>query len=85
MYLGDEGEAKLLNEISTAAAPGSVLILNFMEKPGTSQGKIRELMDQWTDLRFSRFGDATLNFGRYPLDRFPNPSPAFSFLVCRKI
>ena len=44
-----------------------------------------ELLEKngWTDLKFQRFGDEFLNYGRYPLDKF-EPSTSFSFVVCTK-
>ena len=92
------GKVKLISDVSAVAAPGSVLVLQFMDASQSAAAKAnpaaldnalsqeeatRELTRHgWVDLRFSRFGDETLNFGRYP-ERF-EPSAAFSFCVCKK-
>ena len=43
---------------------------------------MREMLEGagWRDTKFSVFGDASLNFGRYP-ERF-QPCKSFSFVVC---
>ena len=85
------GKVKLLEDVSSVAAPGSVLVLNFMEdvKNNRPQALSKELatavltQHKWGELVVSRFGDETLNFGRFPTDKFP-PQESFSFLVCVK-
>lgn len=91
MYLGAEGKLKLIRNISEVAAPGSVLILQFMEdlvnnsSAALSTAEATSILEEcgWNNLLFSRFGDETLNYGRYPTDRF-EPSASFSFVVCSK-
>ena len=98
MYLGAAGKLKLIADVSTVAAPGSVFVLQFMDasqsaaaraNPATlvhalSVGEATQELTRhgWTDLQFSRFGDEKLSFGRYP-ERF-QPSASFSFCICRK-
>lgn len=98
MYLGAVGKVKLLADVSAVAAPGSVLVLQFMDASQSAAAKenpaalehalsveeaTRELTRHgWTDLQFSMFGDEKLSFGRYP-ERF-KPSASFSFCVCKK-
>jgi len=91
MYLGAEGKLKLLRDISEAAAPGSVFVLQFMEDVKnntpealrTDEAKATLVDGGWQDLVFSQFVDETLNYGRFPTDRFP-PQAGFSFVVCVK-
>ena len=97
MYLG-EGKSRFLKEISCSAAPGSVLILNFIEHPDEEEGRkmdptymsLKDTKDVltkngWdnTSFQVNRFGDDILNYGRFPNDRF-DTSTYFSFLVCCK-
>jgi hypothetical protein len=84
----------LLEDVSAAAVAGSVLMLQFMEAATNTPADVaanalsaeeatRELTKHgWAGLQFSRFGDESLSFGRYP-ERF-EPSVSFSFCVCRK-
>ena len=89
MYLGKDGKRKLLTDVSAVAAEGSVFILNFLHREGDDNtlgeaeatATLTEL--GWADLEFSKYGDERLNFGRFPTGKF-EPSPAFSFVVCRK-
>ena len=101
-YLGD-GKLKLIRDVSEAAAPGSVFVLNFLDASEGSQANspaaaaglttaaVRDALGEgagaqnggWTDLRFWKFGEDGLNFGRFPLDKF-KPSAAWSFVVCVK-
>lgn len=93
-FLGD-GKVKFLEDLSAIAAPGSALILSFNDfsecpahdhfKNYLSREKATEELAGlgWTDLRFSKFGDDSLNFGRFPTDRF-SPKAAFSFVVATK-
>jgi len=95
MYLGPEGKVKLLRDVSAVAAPGSVFVLQFMDpadsdKPEAKAGGLtrQEAIDNltalgWRDFVFGRYGDATLNFGRFPTDRF-KPAAAFSFVIAHK-
>ena len=91
MYLGEVGKLKLLREISTVAAPGSVLILQFMEDPANNSSSALSTEEAthglqeggWEALTFSRFGDEVLNYGRFPIDKF-EPSLGFSFVTCKK-
>ena len=97
-YLGAAGKLKLINDVSAVAAPGSVLVLQFMDGSQSAAAKANpealkaaltveeatlELTKHgWEDLEFSSFGDEKLSFGRYP-ERFA-PNAAFSFCVCKK-
>lgn len=91
MYLGAEGKTKLIRDVSAVAAPGSVLVLQFMEDAknnapqalSTEEAKQRLGEGGWDELQFSRFGDESLNFGRFPTARFP-PNAGFSFVVAVK-
>jgi methyltransferase (TIGR00027 family) len=99
MYLGAAGKLKLIADVSAVAAPGSVLVLQYMdasqsaaakEHPGALDNALsveeaaRELTTHgWLELQFSMFGDEKLNFGRYPTEKF-QPSASFSFCVCKK-
>ena len=98
MYLG-AGKERFLGEVSNAAAPGSILILNFMEGKNEeairimdptymSQNSLIESLSNkgWDKehLKVNKFGDDVLNYGRYPNNKFPISS-SFSFLVCRKL
>ena len=98
MYLGAAGKLKLIADVSVVAAPGSVLVLQFMDASQSAAAKanpaalanalsIEEATQEltrhgWANLQFSRFGDEKLSFGRYP-EQF-QPSAAFSFCVCTK-
>lgn len=100
MYLGKEGKIKLLKDVSAAAAPGSVFVLQFMDASESEAAKsnpgaldaalsVEEIMQTlpglgWEQLQFSRFGDERLSFGRFPADKF-KPQASFSFLVCTKV
>ena len=91
MYLGEAGKLKLLRDVSAVAAPGSVFILQFMEdiesnsSAALSQSDATATLEEngWDNLIFSRYGDETLNYGRFPTDKFKS-SASFSFLVCTK-
>mmetsp|Transcript_21569 Transcript_21569/g.60711 ORF Transcript_21569/g.60711 Transcript_21569/m.60711 type:complete len:288 (+) Transcript_21569:69-932(+) len=99
MYLGAVGKVKLIADISAVAAPGSVLVLQFMDASQSAAARAhpaalenalsveeatRELSRHgWRDLQFSMFGDEKLSYDRFPTDRF-KPSPSFSFCVCTK-
>lgn len=100
MYLGAEGKIKLLRDVSTVAAPGSVFILQFSDPsesalakahPETMAGGLttQEAVEHlttlgWKDLVFAKFGDETLNFGRFPTDKF-KPCAGFSFVIATKV
>ena len=100
MYLGKVGKTKLLNDLSAVAGVGSVLILNFMDASKSEHAKTNpEVLDNalsedeatstltplgWGEFEFFNYGDETLNYGRYPLDRF-SPNYSFRFLICKKI
>lgn len=92
MYLGSTGKTKLLRDVSAVAAPGSVFVLQFMDPGetwdggnGLSKAEATETLTEngWDHIRFWKFGDDELNFGRFPTDKF-KPSASFSFLVCVK-
>jgi len=99
MYLGKEGKLKLLKEVSEAAAPGSVFILQYLDGSESEMAKehpsllenalsteeaTSELTSKgWSQLEFAHFGDDKLNFGRFPSDRFTR-NVSFSFVVCFK-
>mmetsp|Transcript_64892 Transcript_64892/g.156852 ORF Transcript_64892/g.156852 Transcript_64892/m.156852 type:complete len:286 (+) Transcript_64892:72-929(+) len=94
-YLGDEGRWKLVRDVSAAAAPGSVLVLQFLDASesaaaaamgaGMSAAEAAAALEGrgWEQLEFARFGDERLSFGRFPAERF-RPSALFSFVVCVK-
>jgi O-methyltransferase involved in polyketide biosynthesis len=84
MYLGDKAEKFLRDVSGIVVASGSWLILNFIEHPGLTAEKVRELLIQggWKDLAFNCFGDNILDYGRF--NKAYEPSKAFSFVVCRK-
>jgi len=97
MYLG-AGKSRFLKEVSDAAAPGSVLILNFMQHSDDEEGRkmdptymsledLKSAMvnEGWDENSFqvNRFGDEVLNYGRFPNDKFQK-SYSFSFLVSHK-
>merc|ERR1712188_343124 len=95
MYLGAEGKLKLLRDVSAAAAPGSVFILQFMDPSDSDnaagadnaltveEAKTALGEGGWSSLEFNKFGDSVLNYGRFPTDRF-GPHASFSFVVCMK-
>jgi len=84
MYLGDKAEAFLADVSRIVAASGSWLILNYIDYPGLTTERVRELLVEggWKDLVFNCFGDDVLDYGRF--DTGYEPSKAFSFVVCRK-
>jgi O-methyltransferase involved in polyketide biosynthesis len=79
MYLGAFGKLKLLADISAVAAPGSVLVLQFMDASQSQAAKdnpevlasalrVKETTQEltkhwWVDLEFSMFGDEKLSYG----------------------
>mmetsp|Transcript_19812 Transcript_19812/g.39478 ORF Transcript_19812/g.39478 Transcript_19812/m.39478 type:complete len:297 (-) Transcript_19812:118-1008(-) len=87
MYLG-EAQRSFLQEVSRLAAPGSVLILNFLDGPSNtsnlSTDQLKELLlaEGWTDLTFNKFGDNVLNYGRFNSEY--NPTSSFSFVTCTR-
>jgi len=91
MYLGETGKLKFLKDVSAAAGPGSVFVLQFMEDVERSSpaalgvAEATKVLGEggWEQLQFAKFGDEKLNFGRFPTERFP-PSASFSFLTCVK-
>lgn len=95
MYLGAEGKFKLIKDVSECAAPGSVFCLQFMSANDSapeaqrasafSEDEARKSFAEggWEELRFWKFGDEGLNFGRYDTNKF-EPSKQFSFLVAVK-
>jgi methyltransferase (TIGR00027 family) len=99
MYLGAEGKLKLLRDVSAVAAPGSSFILQFMDPSESEAAKTNPAAcaaglsaDEavstlsglgWGEFQISKFGDQSLNFGRYPTDKF-EPCASFSFLICVK-
>lgn len=84
MYLGDKAETFLEDVSRIVVAPGSWLILNFIEHPGFNFEKVRTLLVEggWKDLVFNSFGDDVLDYGRF--EKGYESSTAFSFVVCRK-
>ena len=94
MYLG-EGKKKLLKDISSIAASGSLLILNFcfgemaraVDPTTMSFAELKDflILQGWDEDSFqeNRFGDDVLNYGRFPNEKY-EPTNMFSFLVCRK-
>jgi len=83
MYLPTK-EEQLLRVISSLAAPGSALILNFLSMPTCDEAILRTVLERegWTDLCFNEFGDAVLDYGRFNR-AFPS-SKSFSFLTCKR-
>ena len=90
----DSKGEELLLCVSAVAAPGSVFILSYVQfmedienysSAALSQGDATATLEEngWDNLIFSRYGDETLNYGRFPTDKF-KPSASFSFLVCTK-
>jgi O-methyltransferase involved in polyketide biosynthesis len=84
MYLGDKAAAFLADVSRIVAASGSWLILNYIDYPGLTTERVREVLVEggWKDLVFNCFGDDVLDYGRF--DTGYEPSKAFSFVVCRK-
>mmetsp|Transcript_26482 Transcript_26482/g.29703 ORF Transcript_26482/g.29703 Transcript_26482/m.29703 type:complete len:306 (-) Transcript_26482:429-1346(-) len=84
MYLGEKAEPFLSDVSKIVGASGSWLILNFIDHPGLTSDRVRELLEEggWKDLTFNIFGDDVLDYGRFEKDY--EPSKAFSFVVCRK-
>ena len=84
----DSKGEELLLCVSAVAAPGSVFILQFMEdiennsSAALSQGDATATLEEngWDNLIFSRYGDETLNYGRFPTDKFKS-SASFSALL----
>lgn len=85
MYLGDKAENFMKDLSRIVVASGSWLILNFIEYPGLTSDRVRELLEEggWNDLVFNCFGDEILDYGRF--EKSYEPSKAFSFVVCRKV
>jgi len=91
MYLGEVGKHKLIREFSEVAAPGSKLILQFMEDEknnsphALSQEDCSAALTEggWDGIEYFRFGDSTLNYNRFPTERF-GPQSAFSFCTASK-
>jgi len=97
MYLGEKGKVKLIRDVSAAAAPGSVFILNFMDASDSetatdaqraqalSQEEAKQALTEhgWEQPKFWKFGESGLDFDRFPNDRF-KPRAAFSFLIAVK-
>merc|ERR1712159_887497 len=87
MYLGATGKFKLLRDVSAVAAPGSVFILQYLDASDSAKAREDPtLLDSalsaaeaketlsglgWGEFNVSRYGEEDLNFGRYPLDKFP--------------
>lgn len=92
MYLGEAGKFKLISDLSAIAAPGSIFILQFSEDVEYNSPACLSTNDAtsalekggWGELVFSKFGDETLNYGRFPTNKY-EPSARFSFVVCKKI
>ena len=98
MYLGS-GKTRFLKDVSNTAAPGSVLILNFMAYLNEEEGREKDptfmstkdlvkllVAEGWDNnsIKINQFGDSVLNYGRYPNNKFEE-SPYFSFLVCKML
>jgi methyltransferase (TIGR00027 family) len=71
-YLGP-GKLKLFQDVSQVAAPGSVFILQFLDATGTEHvasgigaDEVTKANAEWGEFQYHKFGDAELNFGRYP-------------------
>eukprot|EP00927_Polykrikos_kofoidii_P030105 TRINITY_DN25968_c0_g1_i1.p1 TRINITY_DN25968_c0_g1~~TRINITY_DN25968_c0_g1_i1.p1 ORF type:complete len:285 (+),score=64.27 TRINITY_DN25968_c0_g1_i1:49-903(+) len=84
-------EAGFISSVSSVAASGSTLILQYWDnagKDGSTMGISRSSLENWlteggwSDFRNNMFGDEVLNYGRFKADEEPNPG--FSFMVCKK-
>jgi methyltransferase (TIGR00027 family) len=97
-YFGKEERAKVFQEITEVAAPGSVFIFNYIDATSeilgkflppntyTTQEEIRTslLSSKWTDVRVFQFGDDTMDYGRYMHAKFDKPNQIWNFVVCKK-
>ena len=100
MYLGKMGKTKLLRDVSTVAGVGSVFILQFMDPSQSEYAKTHpEVLDDglsedeardnlsplgWGEFEFFKYGDESLNYGRFPLDRF-SVNSSFRFMLAKKV
>ena len=100
MYLGAIGKIKLLRDVSAVAAVGSVFILQFLDGSESQHAKANpESMDNalteteardtlsalgWGEFEFFKYGDESLNYGRFPLDRF-SVNSTFRFMLAKKV
>lgn len=82
MYLSQETNEQMLEEMSELSAKGSYIILNFMN---ANPGGNSEIMDKallangWTKEEQLMFGDATFNYGKYPEGKPANKDMGFNF------
>lgn len=92
-YLSGE-EERFISSFSSIAAPGSTLILQYLDKAGLpSEGPIQSGFTRseleswltkggWSEFCYNIYGDEVLNYGRFKAGEDPNP--CFSFVVCKK-
>jgi len=90
MYLSEAANLDLLGTISSLSAPGSFFCSGFIGDttnlpagmPFTpTQDEYQTLVTRsgWRKVRVAVFGDASLNYGRYPADRAPDAGQCFCF------
>lgn len=86
-YLGS-GKLKLFEDVSQVAAPGSVFILQFLDGTGTEHAangigsdEVTQANADWGEFQYHKFGDAELNFGRYPEGMVANGLFSFGVFV----
>jgi len=84
MYLTAEANEKMYNELSDLSAPGSHVILNFLNDGQAHHGALfaRKLLEEksWTVVDELMFGDAKFNYGKYPQGAEPSKMAGFVFL-----
>jgi len=82
MYLEKDSVEKLYKEISELSAPGSFIILNFLNMTEHHKNDFAsEILETagWKMESKCMFGDAEFNYGRYPEGKPPNPFCGFAF------
>jgi len=90
MYLPLEKQHDLLQQVIELSASGSTAVINFAEtdiEPHrdncmTAALLVPKFEERGWSITIHRYGDPTLNFGRFPKDK--DPLLTFSFAVCRK-
>lgn len=90
MYLPLPLQSELLKKISSLSASSSVAVINFAQcdYEGYADKYMDDVLlksnlneDLW-DITIHRYGDDTLNYGRFPEGQ--NTAKLFSFAVCRR-
>ena len=87
MYLGTS-QLQFVKELCEITAPGSFLMLNFMDiaAPGIlPRADIVDVLEAagWRNIVVNKFGDSELNYGRFDTEKY-ELSPGFSFLSADK-